>query len=632
MSHARFWVAAVFGLGGAALTSFAGDIPLVSIVRTGDPVPGSPGVNFTFFGTPALNATGTISFRSQTSQFGVFTGTAGGVIRRIAQGSDPAPDLPTGTTFALFDENIPINSHGDVAFTSIYNPAPSTSGHGAFTNTGNPFRSVILPGDPLVGHPTGGTFNSFGTNFNPVLLADNGMTAYNSWTSTFPTVASYGIWAGYTKADTIKVALSDDPAPTLGDGVFFDRVNYPVMNRAGTLAFQATVKGPATGFYDRDVIWAGTPGNVTPVVRSNSIAPGTGGLGTFSSFNQPDISATGRVAFHASLNSGAGIAFDQRDGIWQGPADRSAALTLVARSGTVAPGTGGAKFSSFFKDPLVNSAGTVSFVDQLSGTGITSDNGKGLWTGLNADNLTLVARAGDAAPGTPAGTVFSWSSSFDHVLNNLGQVAFLGTLTGSGVDFSNDNGIWVYDPHAGTRLVAREGQTLQISPTVTLTLRSVGLRIGASSGDGRATSLNDNGQIAFTAGFTTGIDYAELVADIGGVRPGDANLDGVVDSKDVTVVLANMNKAGTFASGDFNGDGLVDFSDYQLLEGNFGLKSPGLTPAPAGAIYLADGPGSVPEPGMPAMLVMAAGLWAGRRRRAASAAKDLARNVHATWR
>jgi hypothetical protein len=238
------------------------DIPLLSIARTGDPVPGSPGTHFVFFGTPAININGTISFRSQTSQFGVFTGTMDGLIQRVAAGSDPAPDLPDGTTFALFDENIPINSHGAVAFTSVYNPGNTSGARGAFTNTGDPFRSVVLPGEELVGHPTGGTFNSFGTNFNPVLIADNGMTAYNAWTSTFPTVASYGIWAGTTRATTVKVALSDDPAPTLGDGVFFDRINYPVMNGTGTLAFQSTLKGPATGFYDRDSIWAGTPGNV----------------------------------------------------------------------------------------------------------------------------------------------------------------------------------------------------------------------------------------------------------------------------------------------------------------------------------------------------------------------------------
>jgi hypothetical protein len=149
---------------------------------------------------------------------------------------------------------------------------------------------------------------------------------------------------------------------------------------------------------------------------------------------------------------------------------------------------------------------------------------------------------------------------------------------------------------------------------VALTLKSLGLRIGASSGDGRATSLNDNGQIAFTAGFTTGIDYAELVADIGGIRPGDANLVGVVDSKDFAVLMSHMDKPGDFAAGDFNGDGLVNFEDYQLLEGNFGLRSPGLAPAPAGAIYLSDA-SSVPEPGVGAVIAFGAVYLLRRRRR-----------------
>ena len=112
-----------------------------------------------------------------------------------------------------------------------------------------------------------------------------------------------------------------------------------------------------------------------------------------------------------------------------------------------------------------------------------------------------------------------------------------------------------------------------------------------------ATSLNDNGQIAFTAGFTTGIDYALLVADIGGIRPGDANLDGIVDTKDFNTLMANLNHPGTFADGDFNGDGFVDFADFQLLESNLGKTSPGLNPTPAAnAIYLSDPASTVPEP------------------------------------
>ena len=306
--------------------------------------------------------------------------------------------------------------------------------------------------------------------------------------------------------------------------------------------------------------------------------------------------------------------FDQTDGIWVGPSDRSSPLTLVARSGTAAPGAGGANFSTFFKDPLVNEAGNVSFVDQLKGTGITSSNDTGLWTG-NAGKLNLVARTGDHAPGTADGTVFSFPSSFDHALNNLGQVVFEGTVKGPGVDFSNDNGIWVYDPLKGTRLVAREGQTLQVSPTVALTLKSLDLRTGASTGDGRATSLSDDGHIAFTAGFTTGIDYAVLVADIGGIRPGDANQDGIIDGTDLKTLLTGLGEAGSFADGDFNFDGTVNYRDFQLMELNYGKSSPDAAGVPAAAMYLNDG--AVPEPGAGGMLVIAVmGMHARRRGRA----------------
>jgi hypothetical protein len=73
-----------------------------------------------------------------------------------------------------------------------------------------------------------------------------------------------------------------------------------------------------------------------------------------------------------------------------------------------------------------------------------------------------------------------------------------------------------------------------VSPGVFKTISSLDLRVNASSGDGRATSLNDLGQLAFTAGFSPGIDYAVLVANLGGTLPGDANRDGLVDTSTST--------------------------------------------------------------------------------------------------
>lgn len=59
-------------------------------------------------------------------------------------------------------------------------------------------------------------------------------------------------------------------------------------------------------------------------------------------------------------------------------------------------------------------------------------------------------------------------------------------------------------------------------------------------------------------------------------KPGDANLDGVVDFADFAIVSASFGVTldrsnNTWASGDFNCDGTVDFADFAALSANFGL-------------------------------------------------------------
>ncbi len=52
---------------------------------------------------------------------------------------------------------------------------------------------------------------------------------------------------------------------------------------------------------------------------------------------------------------------------------------------------------------------------------------------------------------------------------------------------------------------------------------------------------------------------------------GDANLDGIVNSADFTVMASNFEKTGmTWMSGDFNGDGNVNALDFNAIATNFG--------------------------------------------------------------
>jgi hypothetical protein len=56
---------------------------------------------------------------------------------------------------------------------------------------------------------------------------------------------------------------------------------------------------------------------------------------------------------------------------------------------------------------------------------------------------------------------------------------------------------------------------------------------------------------------------------------GDANLDGVVDVSDLSILAANygIESDATWDLGDFNGDGAVNVSDLSLLAANYGTGS-----------------------------------------------------------
>ncbi len=91
----------------------------------------------------------------------------------------------------------------------------------------------------------------------------------------------------------------------------------------------------------------------------------------------------------------------------------------------------------------------------------------------------------------------------------------------------------------------------------------------------------------------TGVSYA-ISSTV--ILPGDANLDGRVDINDLTIVLANYNHTGTWATGDFNGDSKVDINDLTIVLAHYDT-SVGLSAA---------GMSAVPEPGT--LLLLAASL------------------------
>jgi hypothetical protein len=594
---------------------------LQMVARTGQAVPGSDGgAKYTFFHDVSISPTGQAVFWSQETEFGVFAGTAGNVVR-LMRGGDVAPDTG-GAVFEIPGRRIPMNSGGQIVFTSTTSntvEGQTVAGPGGiWSNLAGPLRSLALTSQPAPGGPAGSTFSSLNDFPYPVVLSESGLAAFQGNISVpadpTPTGAT-GIWAGDGVRPLAKVALTGEQVPGLAEGTVYWSMSGPVINPSGTMAFRATVTGKPVGFHDGELILAAgvdpmtQTATITPIVRSDTVAPGTGGS-KFWRFWDPAISRSGKVAFLGGLDFSA--PFDQRDGFWAGTPDN---LNLVARSGTHAPGSAeDVKFSFFsFTKPLISEAG-VAIQASLTGPGVTSDNRDGLWFGNSAADLSLVARNGQQAPGAPAGVTFAWPTDFTSALNNHGQMAFVAHLKGEGVDFSNDNGLFAYGPTDGLRLVLREGDQVTLPGGDIRTIADLNFQAGAATGDGRPLGLNDLGQVAFSVSFAEGIDDAVFIANLGvgggNTLPGDADGNGVVDHRDFDRLWNAFGKPGEFADGDFNRDGIVDFRDFQVLEVNFGLAKDG----PAAALIF-PAASSVPEPAGALTGFWTVGLLVQRRRR-----------------
>ncbi len=280
--------------------------------------------------------------------------------------------------------------------------------------------------------------------------------------------ASHDVLSATVRLPTRTVALSGRTAPG-GDEADFRGFSDPVLNVVGQAAFDASmVVGGGVDPFNDSGTWSEGSGTLGLVVREGFAAPGTGGA-NFSDFAPPSyefntlpgINSAGQTVFRRFLQTGGSVNSSNDVGLWsEGPGG----LTLIAREGSLAPGTGGATFGGgtggypFIEDPVFNDAGQTAFRGLLqTGGAVTSSNNTGIWS-EGPGTLTLVAREGSTAPGT-GGATFSVLQR--PAINGAGQTAFLGTLQrGGNVNSTNDSAIWS-EASGSLALVAREGRLLR---------------------------------------------------------------------------------------------------------------------------------------------------------------------------
>ncbi|MCV2362334.1 PEP-CTERM sorting domain-containing protein [Paucibacter sp. DJ1R-11] len=406
----------------------------------------------------------------------------------VALTGSAAPGTGSGVSFASL--NVPqLNSTGQVAFRATLSGAGVTG-----SNDGGIWRDgslIVREGSAATGAGSGVSFSAFSS----IQLNAAGQVAYSAALSGSNITLGKNdrsLWLGNQ-----LIAQTGNAAPGADSGVTFASFSPGKLNAAGQVAYQAQLTGPGISLGTDSGIWRDS----NLVALEGRPAPGAGSGVSFSFLELEDFNAAGQVAYRANL-TGTIVSSVNDVSIWRNNA-------LIAREGSSAPGSvAGLNFGNL-TSPQLNAFGQLAFQSALTGTGVvTNANDIAIWRGD-----TLIARRGEAAPGTASGV--SFISLLAPKINDVGQVAFGGVLTGAGISPDNRVGIW-----RDTTLIVRSGQT---APGT-----SGGVRIADI---GSNPELSAGGQVSFAAdlagtGVSSANDRALYVADgvesILAARTGDA--------------------------------------------------------------------------------------------------------------
>ncbi|HMO84620.1 MAG TPA: hypothetical protein PKC18_06835 [Lacipirellulaceae bacterium] len=499
---------------------------LRTVALSGQPAPGADGAAVSSasalpFGAPSLNASGQTAFHAYLAGGGVTTANRSGIwsegsgaLGLVARQGSPAPGTPSGVNFSDLSGTaqsggfVALNASGQIAFVAGLTGSGLSvnNSRGIWRGGADSLALVARAGSPApgIGNP------QFASFFTPPAMNDSGQVAFLASQSQ--------VWVERAGIFSL-VANAGAPAPGTESGVNFGTLGFlnrsPVLNSAGLSAFGGQLVGNGVNSSNNAGMWSEGSGSLSLLARGGSQPPGTESGVRFDAFfyvsvantiSTPVINAAGQSAFMAPL-VGSGVNMSNNEGIWS---DRSGELALVVRSGVQAPGSDGGITFAGFSTPVINAAGNLAFLAGHGATGAGLINWQGIWSDASGE-LALVAHRGSQAPDVPSGVNFNNFSDFTSsgtghslVLNSSGQLAFTAGVGGTGVNTTNNRGIWATDRSGHLRLIARMGDPLEVAPGDIRTISGLVFVGNSGNEDGRPSGFNDLGQLAFMARFTDG--------------------------------------------------------------------------------------------------------------------------------
>ncbi len=476
------------------------------VAVSGMQAPGlGPGLTVENMVEPTINASGVVGFLGGIDGIGVtrdnstvvLNGTPGS-LGLVAREGSQAPGANPGAVWRFFTGPTIIDGQGNVSFASrIIGPVGSVGDEAKYLGSPGNLVEIVREGDRLPDLRDGRSIVSgFNLSGNLALNASS-QFVFNGTIAGQNQVTS-AVFTG-TTGDLHVVAESGSRAPLAPEqgtvfGGFSTFINFDI-NKSGRVAFLTRLEGPRINNANDRAVYLYQPidASLTGVAFEGGQAPGAAAGVVYSNLGgRVSVNTEDQVIFSSALD-GPGVDASNNIGWYLYDASTT---SPIARLGDQAPGAApGVVFSEFTSIASLSDLGQAAFRTELSGPGVDAGNDNAIIL-ADPDMMVQIIREGDQAPDAGPGVLISRLS--DPVINKAGQAAFFSTLTGAGVDDSNDSALYAVDKSGRLSQIVRTGQAIDINDDPMIEE----LKVISDIDQLTSQSQNETGQIVFAVSFT----------------------------------------------------------------------------------------------------------------------------------
>ena len=498
------------------------DARLTPLAVTGDDAPnaaGTPDGLFDELMRPAINQHGQVAFATTLSgtssgafnNSGYYRTSEAGPIVQIARENDP---VPTSGVLSEVEapQTVTINNLGQVVFTTRLAGVSTAENTAIYIGSGGGLtqiaRELLTPAPGVGGGTVGDLIAGVGGLPIPQLNNAGQVAFYNTNIGGASTDTDKALFRGSGGDLTMLAREGNEITRPSGFGIH----TVTTLRSLGTLEFGFNDLGQASfipdfvdsAFSRARLFRSGGPNRGEVLIRGEQTTLESGleiddFTGVVANNNSGFVAA---VAESTSSGDIQAVLMTDRPLSGVGESDED---FVLAQNGDTLPGSGVTFNNQFFLifDPdqiAVNAANQVAF--QFFSLQNTVDPGRDNQALLRAEignELTVLARQGQPVPGGSG--VFDSFSQNDHglALNRHGVVLFDVDLRETAGGTADDQGLYLSDGIEQFEVV-REGAPLNGSTVVSF---AAALK-GSGGDDSEATSLNDFGQVAYSATLASG--------------------------------------------------------------------------------------------------------------------------------